>query len=70
MNIGEQMGVTPADIVNAIAGHTGLPGKVVGKVDLRDRHLFVDVATEHVKRVIAQLNRTEIKGCRVKVKVA
>ena len=70
MNIGEQMGIMPIDIVNAVAGHTGLPGKVVGKVDIRERHLFVDVATGHVKSIIAKLNRAEIKGCRVKVKVA
>jgi ATP-dependent RNA helicase DeaD len=70
LNIGEQMGITPIDIVTAIAGHTGLPGKVVGKVDIRERHSFVDVAAEHVKGIIAKLNRAEIKGCRVKVKVA
>ncbi len=70
INIGKQMDVTPLDIVNVVAGLTGLPGKVIGKVDIRERHLFVDVATEHVQRIIAKLNRAEIKGCRVKVKVA
>ena len=64
------MGVTPIDIVNAVSGLTGLPGKVVGKVDIRERHSFVDVATEHVNRIIAKLNRAEISGCRIKVKVA
>ena len=70
MNIGEEMGVVPIDIVNVIAGETGLPGKVVGKVDIRERHLFVDVATEHVPGIIAKLNRSQIKGRKVKVKVA
>ena len=70
MNIGEAMGIVPIDIVNAIAGTTGLPGKVVGKVDVRERHLFVDVDTAHSKGIIAKLNRAEIKGTRVKVKVA
>jgi len=64
------MGVVPIDIVNAIAGETGLPGKVVGKVDIRERHLFVDVAAEHAHGIIAKLNRSQIKGRRVKVKVA
>jgi ATP-dependent RNA helicase DeaD len=70
MNIGSEAGVAPIDVVNAIAGETGLPGKVVGKVDIRDRHLFVDVATDHANAIISKLNRADIKGHRVKVKVA
>ena len=48
----------------------GLPGKVVGTVDVRERLLFVDVAAEHVYSIIAKLNRTQTKGHKVKVKVA
>jgi len=70
MNLGEAMDVKPIDIVNAVAGETGLPGKVVGTVDVRERHLFVDVAAEHAHGIIAKLNRAEIKGHKVKVKVA
>ena len=70
MNIGEAMAVAPIDIVNAIAGETGLPGKIVGTVDIRDRHLFVDVESEHALGIIAKLNRAQIKGLKVKIKVA
>jgi ATP-dependent RNA helicase DeaD len=70
MNLGEAMDIKPIDIVNAIAAETGLPGKVVGAVDVRDRHLFVDVAAEQATGIIARLNRTQIKGHKVKVKVA
>ncbi|MCP5518386.1 MAG: DEAD/DEAH box helicase [Verrucomicrobiales bacterium] len=70
MGIGAEAGVTPIDIVNTVAGETGLPGKVVGKVDIRERHLFADVATEHAKGIVAKLNRAQIKGRKVKVKVA
>jgi ATP-dependent RNA helicase DeaD len=70
MNLGADKGIVPIDIVNAIAGETGLPGKVVGAVDVRERHLFVDVASEHASGIIAKLNRTRIKGNQVKVKVA
>jgi ATP-dependent RNA helicase DeaD len=70
MNLGEAMGVVPIDIVNAIAGETGLPGKVVGNVDIRERHLFVDVASDHANAILAKLNRTRIKGNKVKVKAA
>jgi ATP-dependent RNA helicase DeaD len=70
MNLGETMGVVPIDIVNAIAGETGLPGKVVGTVDIRERHLFVDVASDHANAILARLNRIQIKGHKVKVKAA
>jgi ATP-dependent RNA helicase DeaD len=70
MNLGETMGVVPIDIVNAIAGETGLPGKVVGNVDIRERHLFVDVVSDHANAILAKLNRTQIKGHKVKIKAA
>jgi len=70
MNIGTEAGVVPIDVVNSIAGETGLPGKVVGKVDIRERHLFVDVAEEHANAIITKLNRAEVKGQKIKVKVA
>jgi ATP-dependent RNA helicase DeaD len=70
MNLGAEQGVAPIDIVNAVAGETGLPGKVVGAVDVREKHLFVDVAEEHANGIIAKLNRAQIKGHKVKTKIA
>lgn len=70
MNLGEAQGVKPIDVVNAVAGETGLSGKVVGTVDVREKHLFLDVADEHVNGIIAKLNRAQIKGHKVKLKVA
>jgi ATP-dependent RNA helicase DeaD len=56
--------------VNSIAGETGLPGKVVGKVDIRERHSFVDVAAEHANAILSKMNRAQIKGQKVKIKMA
>jgi ATP-dependent RNA helicase DeaD len=70
MNIGGEMGIVPNDIVNTIAGETGLPGNIVGAVDIRGRHLFVDVVAEHANGIIAKLNRARIKGHKIKVKAA
>jgi ATP-dependent RNA helicase DeaD len=70
MSLGAEQGLAPIDVVNSVAGETGLPGKVVGKVDVRERHAFVDVASEHANSIIAKLNRSEIKGQKVKVKLA
>ena len=70
INVGEEMGIVPNDVVNTIAGETGLPGDIVGMVDVRGRHLFVDVVADHANAIIAKLNRTQIKGHKIKVKAA
>ena len=70
ISVGSEMGVLARDVVGAILGETGLPPKTVGVVDIRERHLFVDVATEHSNAIISKLNRTTIKGNRIKVKTA
>ncbi len=70
MNIGELDGVNSTDVTSTISGATGLPAKVVGTIDIRDRHLFLDVASEFANGIISKLNRSEIKGKRLKVKVA
>jgi ATP-dependent RNA helicase DeaD len=70
VNVGAEMGVAESDIVGTILGETGLPRKAVGAVDIRERHLFVDVASEHANSIISKLNRAQIKGRKAKVKVA
>jgi ATP-dependent RNA helicase DeaD len=64
------MAVTPRDVVTTISGVTGLPPNVVAKVDIRERHMFVEVASPHANGIIAKLNRSEMKGRKIKVKVA
>jgi ATP-dependent RNA helicase DeaD len=64
------MGIAAPDVVGAILGETGLPAGTVGTVDIRERHLFVDVKAEHARAIIAKLNRTQIKDRKAKVKLA
>jgi ATP-dependent RNA helicase DeaD len=70
MNLGTEHGLAAGDVVGAILGETGLPAKNVGVIDLRERHSFFDVAAENANAIIAKLNRAQIKGRKVKVKVA
>lgn len=69
-NAGAEMGLQAEDIVAAIQGHTGIARENVGNVDLRGRHTFVDVTEAHANSIISKLNRAEIKGRKIKVKVA
>jgi hypothetical protein len=39
-------------------------------VDIRERHTFVDVAADAASGIISKLNRTAIRGQRLKVKLA
>jgi len=70
MNVGAEMGISETDVVETILGETGLPRQTVGEVDVRERHLFVKVASEHANSIVAKLNRAQIKGRKTKVKVA
>jgi ATP-dependent RNA helicase DeaD len=70
LNLGAGMGIVAGDVVGAILGETGLPAQSVGTVDVRERHIFVDVISEHVHSILAKLNRTRIKGHKLKAKVA
>jgi ATP-dependent RNA helicase DeaD len=70
VNLGAEIGISENDVVETILGATGLPRKVVGAVDVRERHLFVNVDSEYTNSIIAKLNRAQIKGRKAKVKVA
>jgi hypothetical protein len=54
MNLGNVHGVRPGDIVGAIAGEVGIPGKAIGQIDIHKDHTFVDVSEKHVKQVLRE----------------
>jgi len=68
INIGQEMGVVANDVVSLIMGETGLPAKTVGTVDIRERHLFVDVTSDSANAIVSKLNRAHLKGRKIKVK--
>jgi ATP-dependent RNA helicase DeaD len=70
MSVGTENGVSREDIVRAIQGETGLPESVIGHVDLRERHTFVDVASPHAQAIVSKLKRTQLADRRLKVKLA
>ena len=43
VNIGKNQGVKPGDILGAIAGESGMPGRMVGSIDMYDKYTFVEV---------------------------
>ena len=60
--VGHHNGVRPGAIVGMIAGETGLPGTIVGRINLRERVTFVEVAAEHVDMILNRLRGVRIGG--------
>jgi ATP-dependent RNA helicase DeaD len=54
MNLGGAQGVRPGDIVGAIAGEVGIPGRAIGEISIQKDHTFVDVAEKHIRQVLRQ----------------
>lgn len=62
INIGKKQNVRPGDILGAITGETGIPGRLVGTIDMYDRYTFVEVPREHAKSVLQAMQDAKIKG--------
>lgn len=43
INIGKEQKVKPGDILGAIAGESGISGRLVGSIDMYDKYTFVEV---------------------------
>ncbi|MGI6070043.1 MAG: DEAD/DEAH box helicase [Blautia sp.] len=70
INIGKKDRAKPGDIVGALAGESGIPGKVVGAINMYDKYTFVEVPKEYAKDVLDAMNHATIKGKQVAVEPA
>ena len=52
MNLGNNQGIRPGDVVGAIASETGIPGKAIGEINIQNDHTFVDVDEKHASEVL------------------
>ncbi|WP_312429876.1 DEAD/DEAH box helicase [Lacrimispora sp.] len=62
INIGKNQNVKPGDILGAIAGESGMPGKMVGSIDMYDKYTFVEVPRESADTVLQAMKDVKIKG--------
>ena len=71
INIGKKDKIKPSNILGAIAGESGMPGKLVGAIDMMDNYSFVDVPAIHAEKVLKAMNdNVLIKGRRVNMEKA
>ncbi len=70
INLGRNDQLRPADIVGAIANEAGLPGRSIGAIEVRARVSFVDIPRQAAQHVLRVLNRTTLRGQRVRATLA
>jgi len=59
----------PGDILGALTGDAGIPGKQVGKIAIFDFQAFVAVERALAKQAMQRLNNGKIKGRALKVRI-
>jgi ATP-dependent RNA helicase DeaD len=70
INLGKNQRIKPGDILGAIAGETGMPGKLIGSIDMYDKYTFVEVPREYASEVIQIMKTAKIKGKSINIEPA
>jgi ATP-dependent RNA helicase DeaD len=70
INVGRQNGVGVRDIIGAIAGETGVAGKLIGSIDLYDRFTFVEVPKDQAAEILHIMKTVRIKGNDINIEPA
>ena len=70
INIGKKQKARPGDILGALAGETGMPGKLIGTIDMFDKYTFVEVPREYARDVLHAMQNVKIKGKSIAIEPA
>ncbi|HUS87764.1 MAG TPA: DEAD/DEAH box helicase [Desulfosporosinus sp.] len=70
MNIGRIQQIRPQDIIRWIADESGIPGNIIGIINIYDKFTFAEVPVEYASRVLSCMHQAMIKGRRVSVEPA
>ncbi len=65
MNFGKEQKLRPKDIVGAITGETGIPGKLIGAIRIFRTYALVDVPREHSDMIIQKMQGKSIGGVKL-----
>jgi ATP-dependent RNA helicase DeaD len=70
VTLGRRDKVQTAELLRAIAAESGIQGKRVGKIDIREQFTFVDVPVDIAEQVIAAMDNAFFRGKKIAVKKA
>lgn len=67
INIGSDNKIQPRHIIESLVETSGLPGKMVGSIDIFDKYSFVEVPKEFAAEVLMSMKNYTIKGKRINI---
>ena len=67
---GRKEKIRPGDVLGALTGDAGIPGKAVGKIDLFDFQCFVAIDKAFAGKALKRLEAGRIKGRKIRVRYA
>ena len=70
INVGKNQNIKPGDILGAIAGESGMPGRMVGSIDMHDKYTFVEVPNKNAGMVLEAMKNAKIRGKHIHMEVA
>jgi hypothetical protein len=70
VNVGKRDRIRPGDIVGAIAGESGMPGQLVGSIQMYDNYTFVEVPVDYADAVLEAMQNVKIRGRNIQIERA
>lgn len=67
INVGSMDGVRPGEIAGAIYNTSSVPSGAVGSIDIFEKSSYVDVASEHVDRVLTAIDGASLRGRKLRM---
>ncbi len=62
IEVGRNDGITPRDVVGAIANEAGLEGRFIGRIDVRDDHSVLDLPDGMPREIYRHLQKVHLRG--------
>ena len=69
VNVGAMDNARPGDLVGAITNEAHITSVKVGKIDIRENHSLVEIATDVAESVVSKLTGSTIRGRRVVARI-
>lgn len=70
LNAGRDQNIKPGDVLGAIAGESGISGRMIGSIDMYDKYTFVEVPEDCAGEVLECMKRVKIRGKNVRMELA
>lgn len=69
INLGRYDRIKPGDILGALAGESGLSGKVIGEISIQDKMTFIEIPVEYKEKIMRSMRGKKIKGKRISLEI-